>query len=153
MQTQSPLADYLTSLANTERMRDHEALPSHEYRFRGLGARVTGLLSHHEERLTEITETVAARPESTAWEITRSVSWSRPFSDLNLTMKRLALRETDAHLLVLSERGILASTTAPTEPDLADTAIEPVRWSLSTMSEHRTSSSPSAVHHTEENHA
>ncbi|ATD70089.1 MBL fold metallo-hydrolase [Gordonia amicalis] len=151
MQTQSPLADYLVSLANTERMRDHEALPSHEYRFRGLGARVTGLLSHHEERLTEITEAVAARPESTAWEITQAVRWSRPFSDLNLTMKRLALRETDAHLLVLSERGILSSTPAPTEADLADDAIEPVRWSLATVSEHHTSSSPSAIHYTEEN--
>ncbi|WP_439033024.1 MBL fold metallo-hydrolase [Gordonia terrae] len=126
VQTTSPLADYLVSLANTEKMRDHEALPSHEYRFRGLGDRVTGLLTHHAERLAEIAETVARAPESTAWEITRSVTWSRPFEELTLTLSRLALRETDAHLVVLRERGILTATTPVHDPD----SFEPIRWSL-----------------------
>ncbi|KAF0969585.1 MULTISPECIES: MBL fold metallo-hydrolase [Gordonia] len=139
MQPLNPLADYLVSLANTEKMRDHEALPSHEYRFRGLGNRVTGLLTHHEERLTEIAEAVAARPESTAWEITRAVTWSRPFEDLTLTLSRLALRETDAHLLVLRERGILTCTTpaAGDDPGTSEPrAVDPIRWSPATMSEH-----------------
>ncbi|MCR5978622.1 MBL fold metallo-hydrolase [Gordonia jinghuaiqii] len=148
MQPISPLADYLLSLANTEKMRDHEALPAHEYRFRGLGNRVTGLINHHEDRLTEITETVAAHPDSTAWDITRSVTWSRPFEDLDLTLSRLALRETDAHLVVLRERGILSSTTPSADVAQATDlrTIEPIRWSLATMSEHRIASTGDPSH-------
>ncbi|AFR48085.1 MBL fold metallo-hydrolase [Gordonia sp. KTR9] len=126
MQTDNPLADYLISLANTEKMRDHEALPSHEYRFRGLGDRVTGLLEHHEDRLAEITATVARHPESSAWEITRSVTWSRPFEELSLTLSRLALRETHAHLIVLQERGILDARVPADDP----AAPGPIRWFL-----------------------
>ena len=127
MQTDSPLADYLISLANTEKMRDHEALPSHEYRFRGLSDRVTGLLTHHEERLDEIASTVTRYPESTAWEITRSVTWSRPFEELSLTLSRLALRETHAHLVVLQERGVL-DARVPDETATDPTTPEPIRW-------------------------
>ncbi|NED65407.1 MBL fold metallo-hydrolase, partial [Streptomyces sp. SID10244] len=73
-QSHNPLSEYLISLANTEHLPDLEALPSHEYRFRGLADRVTHLLAHHEERLDEITAAVAAEPQSTAWDITRSVT-------------------------------------------------------------------------------
>lgn len=104
-QRHSPLADYLVSLAHTEKFANHEALPAHEYRFRGLGDRVTELLGHHEDRLTEIRDAVTADPESTAWEITQSVTWSRPFSELSVPLSRIALRETHAHLIVLAERG------------------------------------------------
>jgi len=31
--------------------------------------------------------------------------WSRPFDTLGLHQRRLAVRETDAHLLVLADRG------------------------------------------------
>ncbi|WP_338836530.1 MBL fold metallo-hydrolase [Gordonia polyisoprenivorans] len=120
-QNPSPLADYLTSLANTEHLGDLEALPSHEYRFRGLAGRVTHLLSHHEDRLAEITEAIAEVPGSTAWEITRSVTWSRPFEQLSLPLSRMALRETNAHLLVLEERGIIARS-----------GTEPVHWYVTT---------------------
>ncbi|MGV9669942.1 MULTISPECIES: MBL fold metallo-hydrolase [unclassified Gordonia (in: high G+C Gram-positive bacteria)] len=116
-QSRSPLADYLTSLANTEHLGDLEAMPSHEYRFRGLSDRVTDLLSHHEERLTEIAETITNAPGSTAWEITRSVTWSRPFEQLSLPLSRMALRETNAHLLVLAERGLIKGV-----------GTEPIGW-------------------------
>ncbi|MYR06680.1 MBL fold metallo-hydrolase [Gordonia sp. SID5947] len=127
-QSHSPLADYLVSLAHTENLPDLEALPSHEYRFRGLSDRVTALLGHHEERLAEITAAVVANPESTAWEITRSVTWSRPFESLSVDLGRMALRETNAHLVVLEQRGVLT----PTEGI-------PIRWSLSDV---RTSNTP-----------
>ncbi|MFW0785503.1 MBL fold metallo-hydrolase [Gordonia sp. CPCC 206044] len=118
-QESNPLADYLVSLANTEHLPDLEALPSHEYRFRGLSDRVTALLGHHEERLDEITAAVAADPESTAWEITRSVTWSRPFSELSVDLSRMAARETNAHLVVLHQRGVLTPTEGV-----------PTRWSV-----------------------
>ncbi|MFZ2242742.1 MAG: MBL fold metallo-hydrolase [Gordonia amarae] len=116
-----PLDAYLVSLAHTEQLPDVEALPSHEYRFRGLADRVTALLAHHEERFDEITAAVAADPEITAWEIARSVSWSRPFDDLLLPLRRMATRETHAHLTVLKVRGILTH----------DDGI-PQRWSVAT---------------------
>ncbi|UEA60169.1 MBL fold metallo-hydrolase [Gordonia otitidis] len=118
-QTPSPLADYLTSLARTEHIGDLEAMPSHEYRFRGLADRVTDLLSHHEERLTEITEAVSDQPGATAWEVTRTVTWSRPFSELSIPLSRMALRETNAHLLVLEARGVISSA-----------GHEPIRWTI-----------------------
>ncbi len=118
-QTPSPLADYLTSLARTEHIGNLEAMPSHEYRFRGLAERVTDLLSHHEERLTEIAEAIWNHPGATAWDVTRSVTWSRPFSELSVPLSRMALRETNAHLLVLEARGIISST-----------GHEPVRWTV-----------------------
>lgn len=115
----SPLSEYLVSLANTENLGDLEALPAHEYRFRGLAGRVTDLLGHHEQRLDEITEAIDTEPESTAWEITQRVSWSRPFADLPPLLAMMALRETHAHLIVLRERGLVT-----------ETAGTPARWSL-----------------------
>lgn len=131
-QTHSPLSDYLVSLAHTEQLPDLEALPSHEYRFRGLANRVTTLLGHHEDRLAEIVAAVTAEPEATAWDITRSVTWSRPFAELSLNLSRMALRETQAHLIVLNERGILT----PSE-------TIPVRWSVAA-----TPDSPKITHNT-----
>lgn len=118
-QPTDPLDAYLVSLAHTEHLPDVEALPSHEYRFRGLAGRVTALLSHHEDRFDEIAAAVAADPQLTAWDVARSVSWSRPFEDLLLPLQRMAARETHAHLVVLEARGILIH-----EGEL------PQRWSL-----------------------
>ena len=118
-QPTDPLDAYLVSLAHTEHLPDVEALPSHEYRFRGLADRVTALLSHHEERFDEIAAAVAADPQITAWDVARSVSWSRPFADLLIPLQRMAARETHAHLVVLEARGILTH-----EGEL------PQRWSV-----------------------
>lgn len=118
-QSHNPLAEYLVSLAHTEHVGDLEALPSHEYRFRGLAERVTTLLGHHEDRLAEIATAVRDDPQSTAWEITRSVTWSRPFEQLSVDLARMAMRETHAHLVVLQQRG----TLTPTEGS-------PTRWTV-----------------------
>ncbi len=80
-------------------------LPAHEYRFRGLAARSRTLIAHHEARFDEIAADVADHPGSTAWEISTRIGWSRPFDTLGLQQRRLAVRETDAHLLILADRG------------------------------------------------
>lgn len=121
-QADSPLSDYLISLAHTEVLPDLEALPSHEYRFRGIADRAAELLSHHEDRLREIADAVATHPEATAWEVTRLVTWSRPFDQLSTFLARMALRETHAHLLVLESRGVLSRSGA-----------EPMRWQLAAV--------------------
>ncbi|WP_068154621.1 MBL fold metallo-hydrolase [Rhodococcus phenolicus] len=114
-----PLHRYLLSLHATTRLPDCEVLPAHEYRFRGAGERARQLMAHHDARLTEIRDTVEARPESTAWEITVAVTWSRPIDTLSPRLQRLAVRETQAHLIVLADRGEIRS----------DSGI-PARWSL-----------------------
>jgi hypothetical protein len=100
-----PLHRYLLSLAATATLPDHEVLPAHEYRFSGLADRARGLLGHHEERFAEILADVHAHPESTTWEVTTRITWSRPFDEMRPRLHRLAVRETDAHLLVLADRG------------------------------------------------
>lgn len=105
----NPLHRYLLSLHATTTMPDGEVLPAHEYRFRGIATRARQLMDHHEERLAEIAAAVAAAPESTAWELSSRISWSRPFTQMSDRLLRLAVRETHAHLLVLSERGMVRS--------------------------------------------
>ena len=115
-----PLHRYLLSLHATTALPDCEVLPAHEYRFRGVVERARQLMEHHEDRLTEIRDAVAARPESTAWELTRNVTWSRPVDAMTPRLKRLAVRETQAHLIVLSDRG-----------DVRSDGGTPARWTLS----------------------
>ncbi|WP_413767566.1 MBL fold metallo-hydrolase [Rhodococcus pyridinivorans] len=116
-----PLHRYLLSLHATTALPDCEVLPAHEYRFRGVTERARQLMDHHEVRLDEIREAVAARPESTAWEITTRVTWSRPIDVMDPRLQRLAVRETQAHLIVLADRG-----------DIRSDGGTPARWTLST---------------------
>ncbi|MFF2028132.1 MBL fold metallo-hydrolase, partial [Streptomyces sp. NPDC058171] len=106
---ENPLHRYLLSLHATTTMPDGEVLPAHEYRFRGIADRARQLMGHHEERFTEIVAALAVWPESTAWEISQHISWSRPFDSMSDRLLRLAVRETHAHLLVLADRGSIRS--------------------------------------------
>jgi glyoxylase-like metal-dependent hydrolase (beta-lactamase superfamily II) len=105
-QTASPLADFLDSLTKVAGLEADEVLPAHEYRFRGLAARVAQLRAHHEERFTEILDHLRANPGSTAWEVALSISWSRPWDQIEFWMRRAALGETLAHLMILETRGL-----------------------------------------------
>ena len=106
---ENPLHRYLLSLHATTSMPDGEVLPAHEYRFRGIADRARQLMDHHEERFAEIVAALSVRPESTAWEISQHISWSRPFDTMSDRLLRLAVRETHAHLLVLADRGSIRS--------------------------------------------
>lgn len=106
-QTASPLADFLEALEKVAVLETDEVLPAHEYRFRGLAARVTQLREHHEERFREILATVGSNPGSTAWEVATTLTWSRPWEQIESWMRRAALGETLAHMMVLEGRGRL----------------------------------------------
>lgn len=103
-QLEDPLGVYLESLRRIARHEPEEVLPAHEYRFRGLGERVTEMLSHHEQRLNEIAEVVAGRPNSSVFQIAAALSWSRDFDSMNPDHQRMAVRETLAHLVLLEAR-------------------------------------------------
>jgi len=111
--THNPLAEYLESLQQLRRYNGALVLPAHEWRFEGLTDRIDALLTHHEDRLAELAR-VASEGPSTAWELARGLSWSRDW-DEPAFMRRAALGETYAHLLLLESRGLM--TRSPGTPE------------------------------------
>lgn len=95
------LHDYLGSLHALTRYAPAEVLPAHEFRFTGLGERVTELLAHHKVRLAEIEHAVAAEPGASTWRIAELLSWSRGWAQTTGTARRAAVSETLAHLAYL----------------------------------------------------
>jgi glyoxylase-like metal-dependent hydrolase (beta-lactamase superfamily II) len=104
-QRDDPLGAFYASLEKVKRLDADEVLPAHEYRFRGLEARVDALIAHHEARLDEIRDLLVEVPGSTTWELSAGLVWSRPWEQIQPFMRRAANGETLAHLYVLEERG------------------------------------------------
>lgn len=100
-----PLGDYLASLARLRDVEAEEVLPAHEYRFADLAGRVAELEEHHAQRLGEIEAQLRRQPGSTAWELTLSLTWSRPWEEFPPFMQRAANGETLAHVVLLERRG------------------------------------------------
>lgn len=100
------LGDFLASLAtlNDIAFALDEVLPAHEYRFTGLARRIEEVLTHHEQRLDETAAAVEHTPGRSAWDIAQQLTWSRPWSDIDTLMRRLAAAETLAHLQLLRRR-------------------------------------------------
>jgi glyoxylase-like metal-dependent hydrolase (beta-lactamase superfamily II) len=103
-QEANPLRDYLDSLARLRIIDPDEVLPAHEYRFTDLNARLGEIEGHHEARLKGILDALRERPGLTAWEITLSLTWSRPWDEIPSFMQRGANGETLAHLVLLESR-------------------------------------------------
>ncbi|HEV8649283.1 MAG TPA: MBL fold metallo-hydrolase [Actinomycetes bacterium] len=114
--TDDPLGDYLTSLKQVQAYAG-PALPGHQWRFDDLPGRVDELLAHHEERLDEAQAAVAAGA-ATVWEVARALRWSRPWEEIVGFMRRAALGETQAHLIVLERRARIVRVSHAT----------PLRW-------------------------
>lgn len=107
----NPLAEFLDSLVRVAALDAvvDEVLPAHEYRFRGIAARVGVLLGHHEQRLAEIV--AAAGTGLTTWDLTAALTWSRPWGEISGFMRRAAVSETLAHLVFLESQGRLRRTS------------------------------------------
>lgn len=105
----SPLHGYLTSLAGLRDLEVEEVLPAHEYRFGDLDGRLDQLLAHHEHRLDEVLEVLAAqessRTASTTWAVAERLRWSRAWDEMPPITRRSANGETLAHLRELERRG------------------------------------------------
>lgn len=106
----NPLGQYLDSLEKIASVGPGEALPAHDFRFLGLAHRAQELVEHHRLRLNEIETAVADSPLSTAWSLTERISWSRPIEMMPDHLRRLAVRETQAHLILLAEQGRVRQT-------------------------------------------
>ncbi|GHF37001.1 glyoxylase-like metal-dependent hydrolase (beta-lactamase superfamily II) [Amycolatopsis bartoniae] len=92
-----PLGQFLGSLERTATFDDHDALPAHEYRFRGLARRSEQLRAHHDQRCREILAVVAELGRPTVWEVATHLTWSRPWPEIGF-MRVSAVAETAAHL-------------------------------------------------------
>jgi glyoxylase-like metal-dependent hydrolase (beta-lactamase superfamily II) len=101
-----PLGDYLASLERLRKYADCPVLPAHEWRFEGLGERIDTIVAHHEERLEE-TRALVAGGAATIWEVATRLGWSRPWEEIHGFMRRAAVGETHAHLVLLERRGRL----------------------------------------------
>lgn len=112
-QRPNPLADFMAALAMVAQLPVDEVLPAHEYRFRGLPARVEGLLRLHETRLGEVLSAVQRQPGVTAWDIAQQLTWARPWHTIPPFLRRSAAGETLAHLLVGQERGLVEPSEDP----------------------------------------
>jgi glyoxylase-like metal-dependent hydrolase (beta-lactamase superfamily II) len=104
---ESPLHDYLLSLELLRKFDGREALPGHEYRFRGIEARVEDLRAHHQSRLAEIVAEVRSQPGRTVWESAGALEWSRSWAETTGFMRRTAIAETLAHLRSLERDGVV----------------------------------------------
>jgi glyoxylase-like metal-dependent hydrolase (beta-lactamase superfamily II) len=116
-----PLGDFMQSLRAIRDRQVSEVLPAHEWRFKGLAARVDQLLSHHEHRLVELFDAVAAHPGSVPWDLAGYLTWSRPWDQYDGSMRVVAVNETTAHLWHLVARGQVdrSNTDVPTYTALA----------------------------------
>jgi glyoxylase-like metal-dependent hydrolase (beta-lactamase superfamily II) len=101
----NPLADFLDALRGVRDLDVDEVLPAHEWRFRGLDARVDELLEHHRHRLDETYAAISGAPGLTCWETTLRLRWSRDWSQIVGYMRRAAVGETLAHLVLLETSG------------------------------------------------
>lgn len=103
----SPLTSYLQSLAAMRRFAGAEALPAHEYRFRGIAERAEVLVRHHDDRAREVLDVVAAAGQPTVWEVAERLTWSRAWEEITGFMRRAALAETAAHVEYLERAGLI----------------------------------------------
>lgn len=121
----SPLAQFLDSLRIVRGRPDAHLLPAHGAVGGRTHARVDELITHHDVRLAQCRDAVAAGA-GTALETARILRWTRRehrFDDMDLFNRMLAVLETGAHLEVLAERGELVRSEAPAPPPDDDVVI------------------------------
>lgn len=141
--SEDALGSYLDSLAGLTGTEPDEVLPAHEYRFRGLAARVGQLQAHHRARLREVLEVIAAAPGCSTSDVAAALTWSRPWDQAHGIVRRSAIGETYAHLVHLQRRGLIsnaaeddtaagsaAGDTAVAGSAAAGAALAADRWQL-----------------------
>jgi glyoxylase-like metal-dependent hydrolase (beta-lactamase superfamily II) len=107
--TDDTLGIFLRSLTELATVDADEVLPAHEYRFRGLAARVCQLHEHHRTRLREVLGVIAGAEGCTTAEVAERLTWSRPWDQAHGIVRRSAIGETYAHLVYLERRGLIAN--------------------------------------------
>jgi glyoxylase-like metal-dependent hydrolase (beta-lactamase superfamily II) len=111
----SPLADYLESLAAVRALPDLTLLPAHGFVTASTHARIAELLAHHDQRLRETREALASLGPATAAQVAAAMAWTRrrrTFANLDPFNQMLAVTETVAHLRLLVQAGTVQADGA-----------------------------------------
>jgi glyoxylase-like metal-dependent hydrolase (beta-lactamase superfamily II) len=107
-----PLADYLDSLRRVRQRPDGLLLPAHGPVTPSVHARADELLAHHDARLRQCADAVAAGAR-TVYEVALRVPWTRrgrALGELTPIDQFMAVHETRAHLALLAMRGQVSVT-------------------------------------------
>jgi len=99
------LTRYYESLERMKAWHEYEVLAAHEYRFTGLADRAEALTLHHQDRSSEILQTLRESPDLTCWRVAKRLTWARPWSQLEGINMRAALGEVAAHIDHLRRSG------------------------------------------------
>ena len=113
--TDDVLGQYLASLEVLGDAEPAEVLPAHEYRFRGLTARIAQLKDHHSRRLREVLDIVGSEDGCSTVDVAARLTWSRPWEQNRGIVRRSAIGETYAHLVHLERRGLIGCTEGPAD--------------------------------------
>lgn len=89
-----PIADYLASLDEIEKLGDPEVCPGHGYGFHGLGERCAVTRAHQLGRTHEVGQIVAEHPRATVWEVASRVRWTGGWQNLRGLHRASALSQT-----------------------------------------------------------
>ena len=114
-----PLTDFLASLDRVDALDPRLVLPGHEAVLTDLPRRVAELKKHHADRLAAVHAVIESMGVATTWDVMQRLTWSRPLEQCPPPTVRLALAETQAHLVHLEVRG-----------ELKRTGADPERWGL-----------------------
>lgn len=93
-----PLSDFLDSLELMRSYEEYEVLPGHEYRFRGLGARVDAISAHHLRRTRTVAGLLAEMGDAPVWDYAQRLRWTPSRDRLEGFYLNSALRQTEMHL-------------------------------------------------------
>jgi glyoxylase-like metal-dependent hydrolase (beta-lactamase superfamily II) len=100
-----PLGSYLEALARVEALGDIPGLAGHGARVGSVGARAREAISHHEEQLERTLACVGGL--DTVWAIARRFPFTRPWDGMEGFVRRAAINEVHARLVLLEHRGLV----------------------------------------------
>lgn len=135
IRSNTALGSYLDSLTKLLILDDCVLLPAHGTPGASVHARVRELLSHHDQRLGDMKDSIRTSP-CTALDVAQRVTWTsrhRAFSELNLFNQVLAVLETDSHLQLLTARGLLDCVQKHEVDYFSHPAHEPVTLPQSSL--------------------
>lgn len=101
-----PLGAFLASLERLRGLAVDLALPCHGHDAFDLDTRISELVAHHEERLDEALALLADGAETVS-EVTSRMDWAIPWEEQHGFVRRSALGEAHAHLILLERRGVV----------------------------------------------
>ena len=94
----NPVVDYLDALDRVSVWDDHEVLPGHGYRFRGLTERATALGDHQRTRSAQVAAVLASRSDASVWDVASALAWSAGWDALRGFFLLSALAQTAMHV-------------------------------------------------------